>query len=34
LQWECKVMVFWCIPASLAMDRDCNGTWLKVESPL
>jgi hypothetical protein len=27
-------MVFWCFPASLAMARDCSGTWLKTEPPL
>jgi hypothetical protein len=29
-----NVSFCWFIPASLAiaMDRDCNGTWLKLES--
>jgi hypothetical protein len=29
-----KVMVYWCIPASLGTDGEFNGTWSKLESPV
>jgi hypothetical protein len=31
---ECRVMVFWCILASLGTVGECINTWLKLESPM